>query len=293
ARRFVLAAAAARPDVASVSVIGSTRKGREIDAVLITSMPPDASAEGLDLIAVDRRHSVILTGMTQPREGLYLIDYLVTHADEPRVRALLDSTRIFVVPIVNPDGYSKMETIEDREVWNSLVKNTAGTCSEGDVISQGVHIGHNWGFMWDYNATAGSFWDPCDVSYRGAEPFSEPESVALRDLILRENPKAAVFFHSRSKNSTSRIIVPYMYHKSFLSSHRDDKKNKLMNQADLLEYDKMTELMQNGRTHSQIALDTTKYEVGTAWETLSKTISGSALDWTFDQAGAFSFILQI
>ncbi|KAI8850476.1 hypothetical protein BC829DRAFT_442270 [Chytridium lagenaria] len=141
---------------------------------------------------------------------------------------------------------------------------------------------------WDAKTTDDGYTDSCSDLYRGPEPFSEPETKALRDLILRHQFKAAVFFHARSEFEHSRLIVPYMYHKSFLKTHREDKKSWLMHKNDLKVYDMITETMQEALKSSE-----RKYDYGTAYEILNKTISGSEIDWTFDEAGVFSLIVQI
>jgi hypothetical protein len=113
----------------------------------------------------------------------------------------------------------------------------------------------------------------------------------MKQLIENENPKIVSFFHQRSKSSTSRIIVPYMYHKSFLRTHREDKKNKLLHKDDLQVFDDIADLMQ--RSANKAVSPEKEYQVGTAWELMNKTIAGSELDWTFDQAGIFSVVVQI
>ncbi|KAI9365956.1 CCR4-Not complex component, Not1-domain-containing protein [Zopfochytrium polystomum] len=286
------------PELVRYRAIGTSSKGREIPAVVVTrNSQPNGKDE---VVAVDRRHSVIFTGMTQPREGLsmmqvlYILDYLVTSgSDDAQVRSIVGNTRTILVPMINPDGYGLLTESLGAGGYDTYIKSTVSTCPSGNATANGVNLGHNYGFMWEYPATAGNFSDPCDGAYRGVEPFSEPETRAIRDLFLQESPKASIFFHSRSKSHKSRILVPYVYHKSFLSTHREDKKNKLMNQKDLDQYDILTMHMQSAKSRSSSASDTSDYEIGTAWEAMQKTISGSELDWAFDQAGSFALIVQV
>jgi hypothetical protein len=44
-------------------------------------------------------------------------------------------------------------------------------------MAQGVDINRNYGYIWKYKE------DPCDESYAGPHPFSEPESKAMRALL--------------------------------------------------------------------------------------------------------------
>ncbi|KAJ3096684.1 hypothetical protein HDU97_005645 [Phlyctochytrium planicorne] len=275
------------PDDVDYENIGKSGDEREIPCVIVAHKPRTKDEH----IGIDMRPSVLFTGMTQPREVLammqvmYLLRTLVVSKDDSTLQ-LLRSTRFVLVPIINPDGYEHLR-LQDPAVREKVPKNTAKTCRE-DSSKNGVNLGHNWGFMFDSKTTEDGFDKPCNDLYRGSEPFSEPETRAVRDLILKHQFKAAIFFHSRSEREASRLIVPYMYHKSYLKTHRDDKKNRLIHQNDLKVYDRITSTMQDA-----LPPKAAKYEYGTAYELMNKTISGSEIDWTFDQAGIFSLILQV
>ena len=81
---------------------------------------------------------------------------------------------LYVIPCANPDGHA------------------AGTDRyRGRVNGNGVDLNRNWGYDWQPAATHGR--RPVDA---GTHPFSEPETAALRDLILERHVTAAVFYHS-------------------------------------------------------------------------------------------------
>lgn len=85
-----------------------------------------------------------------------------------------DEVTLYVIPCANPDGYA------------------AGTDREhGRVNGNGVDLNRNWAYQWQPTATHGT--RPVDA---GDSPFSEPETAALRDLVLGWNVEAAVFYHS-------------------------------------------------------------------------------------------------
>jgi hypothetical protein len=58
--------------------------------------------------------------------------------------------------------------------------------------ANGVDLNRNWDYQWQMTATHGLR----PVS-GGAYPFSEPETAALRDLILDRGVEAALVYHSR------------------------------------------------------------------------------------------------
>jgi len=85
-----------------------------------------------------------------------------------------DEVTLYAIPCANPDGYA------------------AGTDLEhGRVNGNGIDLNRNWDYHWQPTATHGT--RPVDA---GAYAFSEPETAALRDLILEQDVEAAIFYHS-------------------------------------------------------------------------------------------------
>ncbi|KAJ3113220.1 hypothetical protein HK100_002059 [Physocladia obscura] len=261
--------------------IGRTRTGLAIPALIIDArkqpLPTPLSNGG-----------VVVVAQIQPREGLSLGLALKLAA---RLVAVPPNVRVVIVPIVNPDGFEELR-LNFSQLGEDVVKNASPTCdstSSANFSTNGVNLGHNWDFEWDYPiVSTEDFTDPCGPSYRGPDPFSEPETRALRDLILAESPKSVLIIHSRHTSDESRLLVPFMFHKStFLSS----AKYKMLSDSDSVVYQKLTRAMLDAP--AQNAPTTATYTVGTSWETIGKTISGSDLDWIFDNTGAFSLIMQM
>lgn len=85
-----------------------------------------------------------------------------------------DEVTLYVIPCANSDGYA------------------AGTDREhGRTNDNNVDLNRNWGYNWQMTATHGT-----RPVFAGSGPFSEPETAALRDLILERNVEAAIFYHS-------------------------------------------------------------------------------------------------
>ncbi len=94
---------------------------------------------------------------------------------------------LYIVPCANPDGYAA-ET--------DLVS--------GRMNGNGVDLNRNWDYQWQMAATHGT--RPVSA---GAYPFSEPETAALRDLLLRRHVQLAVFYHSAMARIFSEQTSPF------------------------------------------------------------------------------------
>jgi hypothetical protein len=81
---------------------------------------------------------------------------------------------LYIIPCANPDGAVGGP---DR--------------LEGRYNGNGVDLNRNWDYRWQPTSTHGRW----TVS-GGSAPFSEPESVGLRDLILEEQVEAVIIYHS-------------------------------------------------------------------------------------------------
>jgi hypothetical protein len=110
---------------------------------------------------------------------------------DPQITSLLQSTEIWVVPEVNPDGsviaengLQKSGTGEDSPAWqrkNDDEKQTPkGGCAPPWANSQpGVDLNRNWAFQWGGASTSK---DPCSEVFLGKKKMSETETQALAKL---------------------------------------------------------------------------------------------------------------
>jgi LysM repeat protein len=81
---------------------------------------------------------------------------------------------LYILPIANPDGYA------------------AGTDPiVARMNAHGVDLNRNWDYQWQITATHGT--RPVSA---GTAPFSEPETVALRDFLVKNEIEAVIFYHS-------------------------------------------------------------------------------------------------
>ncbi|GAB4440884.1 MAG: hypothetical protein Kow00120_09150 [Anaerolineae bacterium] len=94
--------------------------------------------------------------------------YFAAHPED-----IAPNVSLYVIPAANPDGLRH------------------GRKAEGRFNANGVDLNRNWGCNW----SAEAFWRSRRVD-AGAEPFSEPETQALRDFITALQPVAVLWYHS-------------------------------------------------------------------------------------------------
>jgi hypothetical protein len=110
------------------------------------------------------------------------IDYF---SENPEV--IPTATTLFIIPSANPDGLFSVIGREGRFTPEDLAEDTV----PGRFNGRGVDLNRNWECQW----AEAAFWRDQPVN-PGAGPYSEPESVALRDFLISLQPNAVIFYHS-------------------------------------------------------------------------------------------------
>jgi len=101
----------------------------------------------------------------------------------------LTEFQIFVVPVVNVDGYKVVTSGTDPR-WR---KNRRDTDGDGMMeITDGVDLNRNYDFNWAHGGSG----DPTSERYRGRYPFSESENIAVARLARSKHFLASLTYHS-------------------------------------------------------------------------------------------------
>ena len=206
--------------ISAKTSLGQSVEGRDIWMVEISDNPGAEEGEG----------EVLYTAMHHAREPqgpatvLYTMWYLLEqYATNGDVSDLVDDRRMFFVPILNPDGYVYNELLDsDGEYpgWrkNCRVNSDGGLCCTlANVGSCGVDLNRNYDFLWGYDDN-GSSPNPGSPTYRGPEPFSEPETSAIRDFLEDGRSVSQTFnYHSFS----DLLIYPWGYEEGAYTPDND------------------------------------------------------------------------
>ncbi|MEO0093786.1 MAG: M14 family zinc carboxypeptidase [candidate division WOR-3 bacterium] len=192
------------PNIAHQCTIGfSQTESLPILAMKISDNP------GLD----EDEPSILFTGVHHGCEllgceiCLYLCNHLLANYDtNALIRKIIDSTEIWVVPIVNPDGQGVVFAGLDS-FWR---KNTRDNNNNGvfDLDYDGVDLNRNYNFLFD----SGGSGNPSSRTYRGQNPVSEAETRAMTDLAKRENFLLEICYHSDKDSAQGeRVYYPWRW----------------------------------------------------------------------------------
>jgi hypothetical protein len=187
------------PTIVSKKVsIGQTLEGRDMWAIKISDNPQVDEDEPEVMYTACIHAREVIT----PEVILNFVDHITNnYGTDPDITALVDSREIWIVPIVNPDGYYHNQVISPGGggMWR---KNRR---SNGDG-SFGIDLNRNYGYEWGHD-DIGSSPDGSDETYRGTGPFSELETQHLRDFALNHNFVITMYLHSAS----NLILWPWGY----------------------------------------------------------------------------------
>lgn len=190
------AIAAARPDIVSLHELGpswETARGLADRPILAARVTGTGSAIKPAALFVSAYHA---REVATPEIALRLLRLLADdHGRDPLVTHLVETRDLWIVPVVNPDGYIRVEA--GAEWWRKNA-NLTGGCgatpgTTGNPASPGVDLNRNHAYAW--NAGGGASTEPCGETYQGPSAVSEPETQAVQRLIETARPTTLITWH--------------------------------------------------------------------------------------------------
>ena len=167
--------------VAKTYIIGNTHEGRDIWAIRISDNPSQDEEEP-GAVFLGCHHAREWISVEVP---LYIAQYLVNNYNtDEEVKQLIDNCQIWIVPVVNPDGYEYSRN--SNRMWRKNRRDN------GDGTF-GVDLNRNYGYMW---GTVDASPSTSSIIYRGPIAFSEPETQAVRDLVSAYDFRILMTYHS-------------------------------------------------------------------------------------------------
>jgi murein tripeptide amidase MpaA len=287
----------ARPGIARIiDDLGTSEEGRLIRAIKISDNPGIEEKSEPDILIIGGHHAREWISI---EVTLRIAEYLVNHYDDADIKTLVDGREIWIIPLLNPDGYvysGNGDPSSDPANCSSLINHYGSRrCWRKDrrdlpsSIFFGVDLNRNYGFKFGYDdiGSTGNFWR---YEYRGEEAFSEAGTKAVKDLVeahevARHIPDGAGgaprFTTILSYHSYSQVILyPWSYKKE--SSPQDAPPDRA---AFKFIAERMGELIE--------AMNGNEYIAGTGPERLCYTANGELTDWAYGEKGIWAFTIEL
>jgi murein tripeptide amidase MpaA len=248
------------PQICKRFQFGTAVEGRPMYGLKITSGLQISENYGM------RKPGVFFHGLIHAREWIagatvmYIANYLLQGYGVDRLATnVVNHMEIYCAPCVNPDGYSYSWT--NNRMWRKNRRYNGGG-------SYGVDLNRNFGYGWGGLGSSGS---PSSETYRGPSPFSEPETQAIRDLIL-DNPSINGYL---DYHSYSQLV---MYPWGYTSTLPPD------NAIYYAETGRMSDIIYH--VHGKY------YDYGPIYTTIYPA-SGVSVDWGYGEGGTMAITIEL
>ena len=184
--------------ISAKSSIGTSIEGRPVFMIKISDNP-DVDEVEPEMFFNAVHHAREPMSMSQLIFFMWHI--LENYNTDKDIKTLVNSTELYIVPCVNPDGY----------VYNQGTNPSGGGMwrknrrINGDGTF-GVDPNRNYGYQWGLNNTGSSPTSSSDT-YRGPSAFSEPETQIIRNFCNTHSFSLSFDFHAYG----NFCIHPYGY----------------------------------------------------------------------------------
>lgn len=194
------------PDIMKVVSIGKSWEGRDIWAVKISR---DVDKEDPDKpeILFDSNHHA-REWLTIELAMFIIHKFVDEYSTNSTISELVNSTQIWVIPTMNPDGRVYDGNPSDgtdptsNNMWRKNKRDNNGN-GQFDENYDGVDINRNYPFAWG----SGSSSNPSAEDYRGPFPASEPEVQAYINFVKKHHFIVGVSYHTYGQY----ILYPWGY----------------------------------------------------------------------------------
>ncbi|XP_055459495.1 carboxypeptidase A6 [Psammomys obesus] len=191
----------------------------------------------------------------------FVREALLTYKTDPAMRKMLNHLYFYIMPVFNVDGYHFSWT-HDRFWRKTRSRNSRFRC-------RGVDANRNWKVKWcDEGASA----HPCDDTYCGPFPESEPEVKAVADFLRkhRKRIRAYLSFHAYAQ----MLLYPYSYKHATIPNFS------------------CVEFAAHKAVKALRSVHGIRYRHGPASQTLYVS-SGNSMDWAYKNGIPYAFAFEL
>lgn len=191
----------------------------------------------------------------------FVKEALHSYHSDPVTRRLMNQLYFYIMPVFNVDGYHFSWT-KDRFWRKTRSKNSKFHC-------RGVDANRNWKVKW---CEEGASSHPCDETYCGPYPESEPEVKAVANFLRkqRKRVKAYISIHAYAQ----MLLYPYSYKYATIPNF---------------------DCVESAAHNAVLALYSAygvRYRYGPASTTLYVS-SGSSMDWAYKNGIPYAFAFEL
>lgn len=250
------------PNLISVkSNLGNTGQGRALWMVKISDNPDvDENEPRISMNALHHAREPISLSQL-----LYFMWYIMeNYNSDKEIKSLLNSSEIYFIPCVNPDGYVYNQTTNPS--GGGMWRKNRRQNSDG---SYGVDNNRNYSYKWGFD-NSGSSPTGSSETYRGTAGFSELENIAMRNFYNQKNIKTVFNYHTAGNH----LLHPNCWE----ATNTNPEKTFFTTLGNFLS-------LENG------------FGVGTDYTQLGYVANGNALDWQYyeqtTKAKTYSFTPEV
>ena len=247
---------ASQYEIASSINLGDSYEGRAIKGLKISS-------------GGTNKPSVFINGCQHAREWItvmstsYIAENLcANYASDDLMNSILDLVDVYIIPIVNPDGYVYSHTTD--RYWRKNRQPNAGSCI-------GTDLNRNWDADWNGGQSTST--SSCSDIYVGTAPFSAIEANLLKTYMESiGNLEGHLDIHSYS----ALVLGPWGYTNSPSPDHE--------------------EIIELGTNMNTAISNTHNYNFTFGTGDANGSIylaSGTMPDWSYDGLGALGYTYEL
>ncbi|XP_023173282.2 zinc carboxypeptidase-like [Drosophila hydei] len=232
------------PHVVTPFTIGDSYEGRPIRGIKISYKPGNSAV----FIESNIHGNEWITSATIT----YFIDELLVPRN-PAVRDIAHNVDWYIIPVLNVDGFSYSHEVE--RLWRKSRFNSDPT---GECV--GTDLNRNFNYRW---MEAGASADPCEQTYAGPYPESDPEIRQLTSYINNSIPEGTIKIYISLHSYSQLLLSPWGHTALEFPEHYPQMMGVAKGFADAV-------VRRYGTEYNYGSSATTLYEV-----------SGSGKDWAY------------
>lgn len=179
-------------EILTLHSIGNSCEGRTIWMLHVTNKKNGKVADKPGILFVGNHHA---REHLSTEVCLALAQHICNQKNSDSIKELLDSINIYIIPMLNPDGTDYDLNNHSYACWR---KNRH--INQDKTI--GVDLNRNYDYVW----SSGNSVRMGSETYGGAYPFSEPETLAIKNFLgAHKNIRIFISYHSYGK----QVLYPW------------------------------------------------------------------------------------